>query len=168
MTSPWDRTLPVALICAALAAAFFFAPSPAAAQERTGASFDLFGSYLRRDDADEEAVGARGGYRFTERWAAEGSLSYLQEGGEGSWLGDLSGKAYLTPGRRAELYVLGGAGRIRFPGGHTEETLNAGLGAEVALGERAYLRPDVRSRWLADELSDEPLLDYSLGIGFRF
>ena len=165
MTLPWNRALPLALLSTVFALSL--SPAPAAAQGEDPVALELFGSYLRQSNADEEAVGLRAGYRFGSRWALKTSLSHLQVSEANLWLADLSAKAYLTPGRRAELYALAGAGGFRVVG-NDEPTVHVGLGAEVGLGRRSYLRPEVRARWIADALDVDPLYDYSLGIGFRF
>jgi hypothetical protein len=158
------------LIAAALGLA---AASAASAQsEERGPSFDLFGSYVRPTDSDAdfhtESYGLRGGYRFSNVWALEGSLSRLNEDVD-VWFGDLSAKAYLVHSRPIEIYALAGPGLFKVEDEGEETTLHLGLGAEIGLGRKAYLRPEVRGRWLADELSaDEGLVDYSLGIGWRF
>ena len=47
--------------------------------------------------------------------------------------------------------------------------MHAGLGAEIGLTDRLYLRPEVRSRWSTDDLKfNDGLVSYSLGIGWRF
>jgi hypothetical protein len=146
---------------------------PALAQDvETGPSFELFGARVEPTDSDAdfhtEAYGVRGGYRFSSRWALEGALSRLDEDVD-VWFGDLSAKVYAFQSDRFGIYALGGPGVNRIEDRDEELTLHAGIGAEIGLGQRAYLRPEVRGRWLADELkSDEGLVDYSLGIGWRF
>jgi hypothetical protein len=163
-------------VLAMAAAALMAAPSAASAQsDARRASFDLFGAYVRPvdsdADADTEAFGLRGGYRFTGPWALEGSLSRLNEDVD-LWFADLSAKAYFVHHDRFEVYALAGPGIFRVSEGDFEEdetTVHVGLGAEIGLGERAFLRPEVRGRWLADELIfDDGIADYSLGFGWRF
>lgn len=122
--------------------AFAFSPSPAAAQEDRPLSFELFGAYDHRDGVGDEAAGARAGFRLTDRWGIEGTLSRLSDDGVEVWMADLSGKLYLGNAGRAGLFLLAGPGGIRVDG-FEELTFHAGLGAEVPLGERVYLRPDV-------------------------
>jgi Outer membrane protein beta-barrel domain len=147
------------------------AASTASAQSgETGASFDLFGAYVRSTadtDFHTEAYGARGGYRFTNVWALEGSLSRLSD--VDIWFGDASAKAYLVHSQPFEIYALAGPGLIRLSGEDERATVHFGIGAEIGIGARGYLRPEVRGRWLADELrSDDGIVDYSLGFGWRF
>ncbi|HEV8579300.1 MAG TPA: outer membrane beta-barrel protein [Thermoanaerobaculia bacterium] len=148
------------------------ASSAASAQSgETGASFDLFGAYVRPTDSDAdfdtEAYGARGGYRFTNVWALEGSLSRLSDAD--IWFGDASAKAYFIHSQPFEIYAVTGAGLVRFSDTDDETTVHFGIGAEIGIGQRGYLRPEVRGRWLADELrADDGIVDYSLGFGWRF
>lgn len=156
--------------------AFAAVPLSASAQNATrGPSFDLFGALVRSTNSDAdletEAYGLRGGFRFTNVFALEGSLSRLNEDVE-IWFGDLSLKAYFVHSDRFEVYGLAGPGYFRVSDdgeGVDDTTVHLGLGAEIGLGERTYLRPEVRGRWLADELrANDGLVDYSLGFGWRF
>lgn len=165
-----NQQLTKTLLAAVLA---FAAASSAAAQSvENGPSFELFGAYVRPADSDAdfdtESYGLRGGYRFSNVWAVEGSLSRLNEDVD-VWFGDLSAKAFFIHSSRFEIYALGGPGLFKVEGESEETTVHLGVGAEIGLGQKAYLRPEVRGRWLTDELrTDEGLLDYSLGIGWRF
>ena len=99
----------------------------------------------------------------------EGSLSRLNEEDVDIWFGDLSLKAYFVHSDRFEMYALAGPGLFRVESEDEQTTLHFGLGADIGLGERAYLRPEARGRWLEDELRfDDGIVDYSLGIGWRF
>jgi hypothetical protein len=148
------------------------ASSASAQHGETGPSFELFGARVEPTDSDAdfhtESYGIRGGYRFGNVWALEGSLSRLNEDVD-VWFGDLSAKAYFIDTNRFEIYALGGPGLYKVEDEDEELMLHVGIGAEIGLGQRAYLRPEVRGRWLADELkADEGLAEYSLGIGWRF
>ena len=162
------------LLSTTLAAALcfsFLSPSARAQTPERGFSLDLFGSYLTAhadgDSSSEESLGLRGSYRFTSIWAVEGALSRLDDDGEDAWIGDLSAKAYFLNSNRLDLYALAGAGLFRVVG-EEETTLHLGLGAEIPLGDRAYLRPEARGRLLLDNLDAVTFVDYSLGVGWRF
>lgn len=162
-----------------LGVAFLIAISSSALaqSEKRGASFDLFGAYVRLidsgpdGDASTEAYGLRGGYRFTNTWAVEASLSKLNEDVD-LFFGDLSLKAYVMHSDRFEIYALAGPGKLRIEEGifeEDEDTAHAGIGAEISLGERAYVRPEVRGRWFTDDLKfEDGIVDYSLGFGWHF
>jgi Outer membrane protein beta-barrel domain len=163
------------LFCGLLAAVFgLLLPAESHAQEADrGFSLDLFGAYLTAesggDTAEEESWGLRGSYRFTNVWALEGALSTLRDDGTDVYFGDLSAKAYLLRSGRFEGYLLGGAGLLRIDDLDDEETtLHLGLGAEIKLSDRAYLRPEVRARWLEEDVDAVTFMEYSLGIGWQF
>lgn len=159
-------------ILAAAALVLAAASSPASAQsEKRGDSFDLFGAYIRAIDPDihghTESYGLRGGFRFNNVWALEGSASRLNQDFD-TWFGDLSAKAYFVHSDRFEIYGLTGPGVYKFSDVE-RMTVHLGLGAEIRLGEHAYLRPEVRGRWLArDPTLQHGLAEFSLGIGWRF
>lgn len=146
--------------------------APASAQsEVRGFSFDVFGARVESTDGrepfHEDSYGLRSGFRFNNVWAVEGSLSRIKD--SNAWFGDVSAKAYLLHANRFELYAVASPGLFRVSGESLQLTLHAGLGAEIGLGPHAYLRPEVRGRWLAKELNgDSGLIDYSLGFGWRF
>jgi hypothetical protein len=158
----------------AFAATFFLiaASSASAQSDSRGPFLELFGARVQPTDSDAnfhtESYGLRGGYRFTNVWALEGSLARLNEDVD-IWFGDLSAKAYAFHSERFEIYALGGAGQYRVESDSTETTVHVGIGAEIGLGRRAYVRPEIRGRWFTKELrADEGLVDYSLGFGWRF
>jgi len=159
------------LLLAALALALPVSPAAAQEQER-GFSLDLFGASIRAsgsNDANSRSLGLRGGYRFSRTWALEGSLSRLDEDAQ-VWFGDLSAKAYFIHVSHFELYALGGPGRsgVSDGDGTDRATLHVGLGAEIGLGDRAYLRPEARRRWDAGQGDFGGVHEYSLGIGWKF
>jgi hypothetical protein len=146
--------------------------SPASAQsEARGAFFDFFGARVEPTDGSAdvhtESYGVRSGFRFNNVWAVEGSLSRIKD--SNAWFGDVSAKAYLLHANRFELYAVASPGLSKVSGENPQLTVHAGIGAEIALSQRAYLRPEVRGRWLTKELrGDSGLVDYSLGLGWRF
>lgn len=159
---------------AATAAALVVSTAAAGWAQSTepGPTFGLFGAYVQPTDSDAdldtEAYGLRGGYRFTDTWEVEGSISRLNEDAD-VFFGDVSLKANALRSERFNLYAVFGPGAYKVESEDLEATVHAGVGVEIGLTERAYLRPEVRGRWLTDELSfDEGLVDYSLGFGWRF
>ncbi|HSS79101.1 MAG TPA: outer membrane beta-barrel protein [Thermoanaerobaculia bacterium] len=165
-------------VCAipALAALFFFVVAPcASAQEANpGASIDIFGGRvesIESSDGHSNSYGVRGGYRFGRVWALEGSGEHLNEGFT-NWFVDLSAKAYFVHANRFEIYGLVGPGVLRvsaFGQSSDQAMVHAGLGAQIGLGDRVYLRPEVRGRWSTDDVKfNDGLVSYSLGLGWRF
>jgi hypothetical protein len=147
------------------------ASSALAQSDVRGPFLDLFGARVQSTDSNDhfhtEAYGVRGGFRFTRVWALEGSLSRVKDAD--AWFGDVSAKAYFLHANRFEMYAVASPGLFRVSGESPRLTLHAGIGAEISLGQRTYLRPEVRGRWLAKEINgDSGLVDYSLGFGWRF
>ena len=144
--------------------------SPASAQsEVRSPSFDVFGTRASggSDSFHTESYGVRGGFRFSDVWALEGSLS--RGNGSNSWDGDAAVKAYFLHASRFEMYAVASPGVIKASGENPKLILHAGLGAEIGLTERIYLRPEVRGRWLDNGVTgDNRRVDYSLGLGWRF
>lgn len=156
----------------------FMAAFSAASAQDDGRRFslDLFGAQVRLLDSDSdgfdtESYGLRGGFRFSNVWALEGSLSRLNEDVD-VYFADLSAKAYFVHSNNFEIYALAGPGIFRVSDEGEDEdltTVHLGLGTEIGLGQRAYLRPEVRGRWDADEIRfEDGIVDYSLGLGLRF
>jgi opacity protein-like surface antigen len=146
--------------------------SAAAQPAERGPAFDIFGGYLGSSDSGHpRTFGVRGSYRFTDVWAVEAAVSKVDIGGEVGF-GDVSAKAYFFRADRFRIYALAGAGlfRSRFFGDTFEEdTIHLGLGTEIALGARTYLRPEIRSRWEINDIQwNARLTEYSLGFGWKF
>jgi hypothetical protein len=149
-----------------------FSLSAAAQTVERGPALDVFGGYLGSSDSGHpRTFGVRGSYRFTDVWAIEAAFSKVDIGGQVGF-GDFSAKAYFLRADRFKVYALGGAGllRSRFFGETLEEnTVHLGLGTEIGLGARTYLRPEIRSRWDINHINwNERITEYSLGLGWKF
>lgn len=163
------------LFCSLILAAFALPVlSSSAVAETTdhGPALDVFAGYFDNFGfGNPKAFGLRGSYRFSSVWAVEATYSKADVEGQ-VWFGDASVKAYLVDTSRFSFYALGGPGifRSRFSGeSFNDNTVHLGLGAEVELGARAYLRPEVRGRWSTDEINwNARLVEYTLGVGWRF
>lgn len=153
--------VPVALV-------WLLTGAPAEAQtEPDRFQFDLFGAYLTAGGIGVEVNGLRGSVRFSDRWAVEGTLLRLDGGGV--LLGDFSVKKYKKARGRTAFYFLAGAGLLS--DSHFEEQVvmvHLGLGTEISLGQKVYLRPELRGHWFAEELGAVTIGDFSLGVGWRF
>ncbi len=168
MTRRIDRLS--SLFAATLLSLVFASPASAQSEVRSP-SFDLFGAHaVSNGDGDRvhmDSYGVRGGYRFSNVWALEGSLYRSKD--TDSWSGDFSAKAYFLHANRFEMYAVASPGLIKVSGENPQLILHAGLGAEIGLTSRLYLRPEVRGRWLDSGLNDgNSRVDYSLGLGWRF
>jgi hypothetical protein len=165
------------LILAALALPLLSLSASAQTEPRGGA-LDFYGASLSstggNDSGGLHAFGVRGSYRFSQTWALEGAATRTESGAEG-WFGDVSAKAYLVDFNhdRVEIYALAGAGFLSSAFGLDDSvhrgTVHAGLGAEIKLTGKLYLRPEVRGRWLTSSLEgDNGVAEYSLGLGWKF
>jgi hypothetical protein len=163
------------LFCSLILAAFalpVLSSSAAAQTADHGPALDVFGGYYGNSgDGHPRLFGARGSYRFSDTWAVEAAYSKVDVDGQ-LWFWDVSAKAYLIDTSHFEIYALGGPGIFRaksFGETFNQDTVHLGLGAEIGLGARAYLRPEIRGHWATDELTwDARLTEYTLGFGWRF
>ena len=118
-----------------------------------------------------ESFGVRGGFHLTRIWTVEAALSRSSHDYP-YWNGDVSAKAYLFQADRFRFFALAGSG-LRYEDaayrGGVSSTVHAGIGAEINLTAKTYLRPEVRAGWYSDQLSGRDYtLDYTLGFGWRF
>ncbi len=128
---------------------------------------EIFLSSLFADSADEGSFGLRGALRLRNRFHLESSISRL-DGGIDLFLVDLSAKYYIRDGR-TDLYLVAGPGIIYSSDLDADDLmLHFGFGAEFSLGRHLYLRPEIRGRWLAEDLDATTIGDLSLGLGWRF
>ncbi len=173
--------------------------APAAAAQ---GNFEIFaGAAYSSEPGDyigTGSVGLRGGYRFTDRWGLQGSLSrvesfdlyvpYVDFGVDATYL-DASAVLFVTPRRKAELFFYGGVGvvfidadagirfhardfakhhtRVAVSASDEELTAHLGVGVNIKLTQRMYLRPDLRLRWLGGD-NDSTESETTLGLGWRF
>lgn len=141
---------------------------PAAAQS---GSLEIYGGVFDPDDTELTTYGLRGGYRANDRLGVEATVGIidLEEVGDIDLI-DLSVKAYLgNPTGKAQFFAFAGPGWARLDSPFFEGdsfTANVGVGADLHLGEVAYLRPDVRWRWFED--GDESDFEVTLALGFTF
>lgn len=146
-----------------------------------GGVFSATGS----SDSSSFSYGARGGYRFNERWALEGSVSRAElfeieiftfDVDASVTTFEVSVQRFLNPGKKAEVYLVAGPGRTTYDidiNGISIATyddafsFHFGVGTQIALGEKVYLRPDLRARWL-DQPGADVGLEASIAVGWRF
>lgn len=132
---------------------------------------DVFASLLFEDDLDENQFGVRAAMPLSPRWQAEGRLTYLGPGDLDLWLLDASIKYFFDDDGRSRWYLAGGPGTV-FENlddlGDTAWLFHVGIGTEIDLGARLYLRPELLARW--NEYSDFDTVagDINLGLGWRF
>jgi hypothetical protein len=158
---------------------------PAFGQAPTGGTFELVaGWYMPETDAlgDDVTYGLRGGYRLTQAFGVEGSVTAFQPDLENTSIGidfyfvDASFKWYPgAGGGKHELVLFGGPGWASvnvdlggFFGSVSDDSVTAhvGLAGELSLSNSIYLRPDLRARWI--EKSEDIDVETTLALGFRF
>ena len=160
--------IPATLLVLSLAALFFGSASPASAQAGSGALEIYFGQFALDEDYDDSTYGLRGSYRPTDRIGIEASLGHTDLDFDDITFLDLSTKVYLGSGKgKAQVFLFAGPGWAKRDFGNGDVfTANAGLGLDLHLGERVFLRPDLRYRWFdEDDVID---LELSLSLGFSF
>jgi len=151
--------------------------SAAAQEEPRGASFELFGGASAIYSSDQglsvhtDTFGVRGGFHLTRIWTVEAQLSQSRH--DRLLLnGEVSAKAYLFQADRFRFFALAGPGiQYEYVAGDAgvSGTVHAGIGAEIDLTAKTYLRPEVRARWYGDHLGGRDYtLDHTLGFGWRF
>ena len=121
--------------------------------------------------APAHSAGPARGFHLTRIWAVEAHLSQSRH--DRLLLnGEVSAKAYLFQADRFRFFALAGPGiQYEYIAGDTgiSSTVHAGIGAEIDLTAKTYLRPEVRAGWYGDHLGGEDYtLDYTLGFGWRF
>ena len=164
------------ILVAVLALALAIPGTPARADEdewapptdRPGPQFELFLSSLFASSLSEGSFGLRGAFHLSKRFALEGSLSRIADSRVDLWILDVSAKYYVKHRGRARVYFAGGPGLFLSDDLDADELiLHLGLGAEFGFGRKFYLRPELRGRFLAEEV-DANFGDLALGFGWRF
>lgn len=158
-------------------------------------NLELYGGYYLIDQSeagDDFIYGLRGGYRFSDSWGLQANVSLLNIELEEEipmvdvdvdvTFVEVSALWFVNPGKQAEFFLYGGIGDASIDvnvdvdaGGDPVEVdvddslfaYHLGAGVQVALGERTYLRPDLRARAF-DDRSSEVDFELSLAIGWRF
>ena len=168
------RRLPLLLTLVALL------PAAAWAQNRTG-RFEVYGGiYVPDDVANKPTYGLRGGAKLTDLLGIEGSLGRIGFH-EGSYkfdvtLADISLKAYLASGDRADFFLFAGPGWAYVQAKSSGNTLgrvdtftaHAGAGVDLHISDRLYVRPDLRGRWFQKNHSNKLDWEGTLALGFNF
>jgi len=130
---------------------------------------ELFLSSLFANSTSEGSFGLRGSRHLKRRFALEGALARISDDRIDLWLVDLSAKYYLRDRGRTGVYVVGGPGLFYSDeAGADEVMVHLGFGAEVGLGRRFYIRPELRGRWFVENVDSVNIADLSLGFGWKF
>ncbi len=154
--------------------ALLFVAGPSNAGDQKWNLEIVWGYDFIENDADQdlEFTAFRIGRALGDRWAIEGSNRWFDGKGIGdARLFDLTAKYYLTGQRDIRPYVLAGPGRLEFDNSFASDsawTFSAGVGLEVELPGRFYLRTEIRQFWIDFDGVDEDLNgEGSLGFGLR-
>lgn len=152
----------------------------AAAQRELTASLELFGSHGvvysngGHFTFHQESIGVRAGAQFGGPFGIEAAVQ-RSNGDHTVYDVDLSAKYYFIQRERFGFYALAGPGdrhEDTFFGSTTDRgTLHLGIGTEIGLGAKAYLRPEVLVRWPmthSDQVATDRTTDFTLGFGWRF
>lgn len=181
-----SRILKILAAGAALATAFFaFAPAAESQELDQGVEVATAASYASTSgdrDFELSSWAVRYHHELGRRWGLEGSFTHQDPDFIKSDLYELSARFTFFASDRVRVFALGGAGvfaydfaiasgdgNIRF-GSEEAAVFHLGLAAQVALGDRFYLRPDLRHRRALDLYSplDNASSEASLAVGYRF
>ncbi len=184
-----SRILKIIAAGTALATAYFALAADAQGQEqddyRHGAEVAIGAHYAENSSGNdiEFATGAlRYHYAFNERWGIEGSFTRQKLDFTRSDFFELSARFTFFQNERVGLFAFAGGGLLRydydypiidgsrFEGTEEASAYHAGIAVQIALGDRFYLRPELRQRWLIDLFGpfDEESSEATLGFGYRF
>lgn len=175
---------------AALLAAFLLLTAALAAEGGEASVEILAGSHTSTlgPTANNLTLGVRGGYRFSDRWALEGTLSRVDLAdvrvpwarfhlaADATYF-DVSAKWFITPRKKHQFYLYGGPGvsfydleinDVNVLSVDDSFAWHVGTGVSLALNERIFLRPDLRFRWDSRIAAGDADVEFTLGIGWRF
>ena len=155
---------------------------PAAAMAQPGnGRFEIYGGIYRPEGLDDELTyGLRAGYKLSDHFGIDGTAGTFTVKEDpvevDVILVDLSLKAYLSSGDKAQFFLFAGPGWAFLDASAfgidvlSEDSLtaHAGVGLDLWLSDRLYLRPDVRGRWFEQADSNDLDWEASLALGFSF
>ena len=129
---------------------------------------EIFVSSIFANSATDGSFGLRGAFQLKKRFHLEAGLSRINDRAD-FLLADISAKYYLRDRERTDVFVLAGPGILYSSDLGSEEVMvHAGVGAEFSVGQRFYLRPELRGRWFVEDVDAVSIGDLSLGFGWRF
>lgn len=167
------------------AACLAFAPKTAAAEYENGIELSLGASYYSNDDdsnLDFSSWGARYHHDFNARWGFEVAYTRQDQDSLEADVIEASARFSFFENDRIRVFAEWGAGVVSYDyarivggdaviyGSDDAAIYHAGIGAEIDLNERFYLRPDFRQRWAVDFFSpyDDSTSEATLAAGVRF
>lgn len=180
-----SRFLEILAAAAAIAAATL-AFAPAAGAQDFGVEVTAGASYYSTSGGDSEFDLSSWGFRahrdFNDRWGLEISYTNQDQDTIDAEIYEASARFTFFQNDRVRVFALAGAGLLSYDyvynvggdayvfGSDDTAIYHAGIAAEIALGDRFYLRPDFRNRWAIDLFSpyDDSSSEATLGFGYRF
>lgn len=175
---------------ALLATSSLVAPTASAAIADNSGTIEVFaGWYMPEDEIagqnlDDWTGGIRGGVNFTPHFLFQAGVQVFQTDyatipgnvNIDQWMVDVSFGWIATPERRATFLVYGGPGytwtNFDFPTvkdvDDNEWSAHVGIGGILQAGQRFYIRPDARYRWIdgSDGAGDDSRGDWEATVGF--
>jgi opacity protein-like surface antigen len=158
---------------------------PAAVRAQDKWRIEAYGGiYHLHDFENEVTYGARVGIKTSDHFGLEGSVGTFSTSfsfgpvkiKDDATLVDLSLKAYLNPGGKAQLFLFGGPGwafsNVNALGtslAHSDSfSAHIGAGLDVKLTDHLYVRPDIRGRWLQKNNTNSLDVETTVAFGFSF
>jgi hypothetical protein len=186
MSRTYKSLLKIAAATAALAFAFLaFAPDAHSQELKHGVELFAGAGYASNSqgsDFDLSNAGIRLHFDWSERWGVEASYTSQDQDILEADLFEAAARFAFYQNPRVRVIAFAGAGLLSYDFSYhlsqgnviagEDDTLavHAGIAAEIALGDRLYLRPDFRQRWAIDLFGpyENSSSQASLGLGYRF
>jgi hypothetical protein len=170
---------------AALAAALLaFAPASNAQEFSQGLEIAAGASYNSNDegsDFDLSTLAVRYHYDWTENWGIEASYTNQDQDILEAELYEATVRFAFFQNEKVKVFAFAGGGWLSYDfgylvggdayyfGSNDALALTSGIAAEISLGDRLYLRPDLRERFALDIFGpyDESSTELTLAVGYR-
>lgn len=177
-----SRTLKLIAAGAALAAALLaFAPASGAQEFSQGLEIAAGAGYSSNDHFDFSTLAIRYHYDWTERWGIEATYTNQDQDILEADIYEVSARFAFFQNDRVKVFAFAGGGWLSYEFGYSvggdayyygsKDTvaLSSGIAAEISLGDRLYLRPDLRERFALDIFGpyDESGTELTLAVGYR-
>lgn len=168
------------------AASLAFAPAADAQETTFGVEVTAGASYYSVSGGDSEFDLSSWGFRthrdWNDRWGLEFSYTNQDQDSIDAEIYEASARFTFFSNDRVRVFALAGAGLLSYDyvldigggaynfGSDDTAVYHLGIAAEIALGDRFYLRPDLRNRWAIDLFApyDDSSSEATLGFGYRF
>lgn len=166
------------------AALLAFAPAVKAQEFSQGVEFAVGASYNSNDDGskvDLSALAIRYHYDWNERWGIEASYTNQDQDFLEADIYEISARFAFFQNERVKVFAFAGGGWLSYEyalligpeavnyGSNDTVVFTSGIAAEISLGDRFYLRPEIRERFAFDIFGpyDESSTELTLAVGYR-